>query len=94
MERIIRRLLIGWLLLLGGVLLAYHGGYSILAYRLFWAVAIGSPIVALLLLVHAGLGLREAWHRVWVLRRARHWRRQRPADNRWMETQWEDTDAH
>ena len=35
MERIIRRLLIGWLLLLGGVLLAYHYGYSLLAYRLF-----------------------------------------------------------
>jgi hypothetical protein len=94
MERIIRRLLIGWLLLLGGVLLAYHSGYSTLAYRLFWAVAIGSPIVALLLLTHVGLGLREVWHRARVLRRARHWRRQQAADNRWMESQWEDTDAY
>jgi len=58
-----------------------------------WAVAIGSPIVVLLLLAHAVLGLREAWHRVRVLRRARHWRRQRAADNRWKETQWEDIDV-
>jgi len=93
MERLIHRLLIGWLLLLGGVLLAYHCGYSALAYRLFWAVAIGSPIVALLLLAHAVLRLREAWHQMRVLRRARHWRRQRGADNRWMETQWRDTGA-
>ncbi|WP_161599490.1 hypothetical protein [Hymenobacter nivis] len=93
MERLIRRLLMVWLLLLGGVLLAYHLGYSSLAYPLMWAVAIGSPIVVLLLLAHTVLGLREVWHRVQALRRARHWRRKPKADNRWMDTQWEDIDV-
>ncbi|WP_022822867.1 hypothetical protein [Hymenobacter norwichensis] len=84
MERIIRLLLIGWLLLLGGVLLAYHYGYSLLAYRLLWAVAIGSPAVVLALLVRVGLGLRDAWHRVRVLRRARRWRRRQQPNDQWM----------
>jgi hypothetical protein len=87
MERLIRRLLIVWLLLLGGVLLAYHYGYSPLAYRLLWAVAIGSPVVGLLLLARVVLGLRNAWHRARVLRRARRWRHKQEADDRWMDTQ-------
>jgi hypothetical protein len=84
MERIIRLLLIGWLLLLSGVLVAYHYGYPLLAYRLLWAVAIGSPAVVLALLVRVGLGLRDAWHRVQVLRRARRWRNPQEPDDRWM----------
>jgi hypothetical protein len=93
MERLIRRLLALWLLLIGGMLLAYHCGYSTLAYFLIWAVAIGSPVAGLLLLAHVVLGLREAWHRVRVLRRARHWQPKRKVDNRWMDTQWEDIDV-
>ena len=93
MERIIRRLLIGWLLWLSGVLLAYHYGYSLLAYRLLWAVAIGSPVVGVLLLARVVLGLCDAWRRVRVLRRARHWRHKQEADNWWMDTQWEDIEV-
>lgn len=88
MERIIRRLLLIWLLLLAGVLVAQHFGYVLLAYWLLWAVAIGSPVVVALLLALVALGLRDAWRRLRVLHRARHWRRkeatQRP-DGWWME---------
>lgn len=75
MERIIRRLLIAWLLLLGSVLVAHHCGYARLAYWLVWPVALGTPVVAVLLLWLEALRLPEIWHRIRVLWRARHWRR-------------------
>ncbi len=81
-ERIIRRLLVTWLLLLGGVLLiqAYpFAGSTRLGYGLLVVVALGSPAVALLLLWLMGLRLREALYRWRVLRRAAKWKRKVPA---------------
>lgn len=80
-EWVIRRLLSSWLLLLGGVLLtqAYpFAGSARLGYWLVVVVALGSPIVALLLLWLMGLRLREARYRVRVLRRAAKWKRKVP----------------
>ena len=91
MERIIRRLLLGWLGLLAGVVLAYQYGYERLAYWLLWPVALGSPVVVVLLWWFLGLRLRGVWRRVRVLRRARHWRRKLAPDNRWLNTPGEET---
>ncbi|RZK54787.1 MAG: hypothetical protein EOO59_11125 [Hymenobacter sp.] len=90
MERTIRRLLLGWLGLLAGVVLAYHYGYAKPAYWLLWPVALGSPLVVGTLGWLLVLRLREVWHRVRVLRRARHWRRQQAPDDRWLDTPWEE----
>ncbi len=80
-ERIIRRLLLAWLLLLAGVLLTqvrpFLGGAR-LGYWLLVVVALGSPVVALLLLWLMGLRLREAFYRLRVLRRAAKWKRKLP----------------
>ena len=90
MERIIRKLLLAWLLL--GALyltqvLPLPGGAR-LGLGLVWVVALTSPVVALLILWLLGIRLRETLHRVRVLWRARHWRRKRPADDSWMDTIW------
>jgi hypothetical protein len=80
-ERIIRRLLLVWLLLLAGVLLTQvypFSGSARLGYWLLVVVALGSPVVALLLLWLIGLRLREAFYRVRVLRRAARWKRKAP----------------
>lgn len=89
MERIIRKLLLTWLLLLGALLLmqVLPGGAQ-LGLGLVWVVALTSPIVALLILWLLGIRLRETLHRVRVLWRARHWRRKRPADDSWLDTTW------
>ncbi|NML67132.1 hypothetical protein HHL22_18155 [Hymenobacter sp. RP-2-7] len=82
-ERVIHRLLLAWVLLLGGLLLlqAYpFPGSAQLSYWLVVAVALGSPVVAGLLLWLAGLGLRSAYHQLRVLRRAAQWTRQEPSD--------------
>jgi hypothetical protein len=93
MERTIRRLLLVWIGLLAGVTLAYRYGYSRLAYWLLWSVALSSPFVVAIVLWLMVLQVRESWHRVRVLWRARHWRRKREADDRWMNTPWEDVDV-
>lgn len=90
MERTIRRLLLGWLGLLPSAALAYRYGYDRLAYWLLWPVALGSPLVVVLLLWLLVLRLREVWHRVRVLRRARHWQRKQAPDNRWLDTPQEE----
>lgn len=77
MELIIRRLLLAWLLLLAGVLLAQHFAQVRLAYWLLWVVAATSPLVAGLLLWLMGLRLREAFYRWCFLRRAAKWKRKR-----------------
>ena len=82
-ERIIRRLLLAWLLLLGGVLLTQafpFPGSTRLGYWLLVAVALGSPVVAGLILWLMGLRLREAFHRLRVLRRAAKWKRKERSD--------------
>ncbi len=77
-ERVIYSLLIAWLLLLGGVLLTQvhpFSGSARLGYWLLVVVALGSPVVALLLLWLMGLRLWEAFSRLRVLRRAAKWKR-------------------
>lgn len=89
-ERLIYRLLLSWLLLLGALLLTQvfpFPGSARLGYGLLVAVALGSPVVALLLLWWVGLGLRDAYHRLRVLRRAAKWRRQSPSDD-WLAQEW------
>ena len=77
MERIIRKLLLAWLVLLGTLLLAQvvplPGGAG-LSYGLIWVVALTSPVAALLILWLMGFRLREALHRLRVLRRAARWK--------------------
>jgi len=76
-----RRLLLAWLLLLAGVLLTQvrpFSGSVRLGYWLLVVVALGSPVVALLLLWLTGLRLREAFYRLRVLRRAAKWKRKLP----------------
>ncbi len=80
-ERVIRRLLLAWLLPLAGVLLMQvrpFSGSARLGYWLLVVVALGSPVVALLLLWLMGLRLREAFYRLRVLRRAAKWKRKVP----------------
>lgn len=84
MERTIRRRLLIWLALLGGALLSQRFAPQ-LSYGLLVAVAMGCPVVAVLLLWLVALRLREAWHRLRVLQRAAKWRRERPATRKWME---------
>jgi hypothetical protein len=89
MERIIRKLLVAWLLLLGALLLTQVPplpGGARLGYGLVWVVMLTSPVVALLILWLLGLKMCETLHRLRVLWRARHWRRKRAANDRWMDT--------
>lgn len=89
-ERISRRLLLAWLLLLGGVLLTQafpFPGSTRLSYWLIVPVGLGSPVVAGLILWLMGLRLREAFHRLRVLRRAAKWKRKEPA-NAWIMDDW------
>jgi len=91
MERIIRKLLLAWVLLLAALyltqVLPLPGGAR-LGLGLVWVVALTSPVVALLILWLLGIRLRETLHRARVLWRARYWRRKRPADDSWMDTTW------
>lgn len=85
-EQLIHRLLLAWLLL-GALLLTQvlpFPGSARLGYWLIVAVALGSPVVALLLLWWVGLGLRDAYHRLRVMRRAAKWSRPAPSDA-WLE---------
>ncbi len=89
-EPIIRRLLLAWLLPLGGVLLTQalpFPGSTRLGYWLMVVVALGSPVVILLLLWVVGLGLRNAFYRLRVLRRAARWKRKVPPAD-WFEEGW------
>ena len=91
MERIIRKSLLAWVLLLGAQLLTQVlplPGAARLGYGLVWVLMLTSPVVALLILWLLGMRMRETLHRVRVLRRARYWRRKRAADKRWMDTPW------
>lgn len=77
----IRKLLLAWLLLLGALLLTQvlpPPAGARLGYGLVWVVALCSPVVALLILWLVGLRIREALHRLRVLRRAAKWKRQQP----------------
>ncbi len=83
-ERLIRRLLLAWLLLLGALLLTQafpFPGSARLGYGMLVAVALGSPVAALLLLWWVAIGLRDAYHRLRVLRRAAKWYCQAPSDD-------------
>ena len=84
MERLIRRLLLAWLILLGALLLSQRVAPQ-LSYGLLVAVAWGCPVVVVLLFWRVVLGLRESWHRFKVLRRAAKWRREKPANKDWLE---------
>lgn len=89
-ERLIRRLLLAWLLLLGSIWLTQvvpFPGSTRLSYWLVLAVAVSCPLVAGLLLWLMGLHLREVLHRVRVLRRAAKWKRKPPCDA-WFEEDW------
>lgn len=76
MLALIRHLLLLWLALLAALLLSQRLAPS-LNYGLMLALALGCPVVAGLLLWWAVLELRQAWHRVRVLRRAAKWPRLR-----------------
>lgn len=81
MERTIHRLLLAWVLLLSAVILAQEfpfPGSARLSYWLFVVVALTSPVVVVLLFVHVGRGLRAAFYRLRVLRRAARWPRKGP----------------
>jgi hypothetical protein len=90
-EPIIRRLLIAWLLLLGGALLTQafpFPGSTRLGYWLVVAVALGSPVVALLLFWLMGQDLRRFFYRLRVLRRAAKWKRTEPPTSSWFKQEW------
>ena len=81
MERISRKLLLTWVLLLGTCLLTQvlpFPGSIRLGYWCFLVVALTSPVVILLLFWTVVLGLCEAVYRVRVLRRAAKWKRKEP----------------
>ena len=84
MERLIRRFLIVWLSLLGGVLLVQQIPFSAsprLGYWLLLAVAGGSPVVVVLLLWQSLLRLRDAARRLRMVRRARQWKQPQRNEN-------------
>lgn len=84
MERLIHRLLLVWLVLLGSLLLSQRLAPG-LSHGLLVAVACGSPLVVLLLLWRVALGLRDAVRRLLVLRRAAKWRWKKPDPGQWLE---------
>lgn len=91
MERIIRKSLLTWVLLLGAQFLTQVlplPGGARLGLGLGWVIMLTSPVVALFILLLLGLRLRETLYRVRVLRRARYWRRKRAADNSWLDNTW------
>jgi fumarate reductase subunit D len=89
MECLIRKSLLAWVLLLGALLLtqvlplprAVEVGYA-----LVWVVMFTSPLAGVLILGLVVMRLREARHRLRVLRRARHWHRRQEASGQWMDT--------
>ncbi|MBF9219696.1 hypothetical protein [Hymenobacter ruricola] len=83
MERLLHRLLLAWLALLAALLLSLRFAPA-LSYGLLLAVAIGCPVVVGLLLGLVALGLRGAWRRARVLRRAAKWRREQPDNREWL----------
>ena len=92
MERIIHRLLLAWVLLLGAVIgtqVLPFSGSAQLGYGLFLVVAFTSPIVVVLLPLHVVRGLRAAFYRVRVLRRAAKWTRKEPPTS-WPGEEWDE----
>ena len=91
MERIIRKLLLTWVLLLGTCLLTQvlpFPGSTRLGYWLLLVITLTSPVVVWLLFLHVGLGLRAALYRLRVLRRAAKWKHKEPR-TRWPEEEWD-----
>lgn len=91
MERIIRWLLLAWVLLLGAGILTQvlpFSGSVRLGYWFFVVVALTSPVAILLLFLQVVLGLRAAFYRLRVLRRAVRWKRKEPR-TRWTEEEWD-----
>ena len=89
MERLIRKLLLAWLLLLGTLLLTQVlplPGAARLGYGLVWVVTLTSPVVAVLIFGLLAIRLRETLHQIRVLWRARHWRRKHVANDQWLHT--------
>ena len=89
-KRLINRLVLAWLLLLGAVLLTQafpFPGSTQLGYWLMAAIGLGIPLLALLALWVMSMELREAYQRVRVLRRAAKWKRKEPT-TAWLEEEW------
>lgn len=89
MERLIRKLLLAWLLLLGALLLTQVlplPGTARLGYGLVWVVTLTSPVVAVLIFGLLAIRLRETLYQIRVLWRARHWRRKHVANDQWLHT--------
>ena len=89
-EPLVRRLMLAWLLPLGGVLLTQalpFPGSARLGYWFMVVVALGIPVVILLLLWVVGLGLANTCYRLRVLRRAAKWQRPAPPTD-WFEEGW------
>ena len=96
MERIIRKLLLAWVLLLGALLLTQVlplPGGARLGYGLVWVVMLTSPVVALLIFWLLGIRMREILHRVRVLRRAMKWKRKTPLTP-WPGEEWDGKPAN
>lgn len=90
-KRLLNRLLLGWLGLLGGVLLMqacpFLGSTRIGGWLLV-ALVLGMPLGSLLMLwLVLSLELREAYQRVRVLRRAAKWKPKEPS-TAWLEQEW------
>jgi len=90
MERLIYRIRLLWVLLLGGALLTQYVGWSKLAYWFFVPVVVGLPLMLLAMLRELVLQARHIWWRIQRLRRARKWKRERPSDARWINTWLDD----
>jgi hypothetical protein len=92
MERIIYRLLLAWVLLLGAIILTQvlpFPGSAQLGYWLLLVVALTSPVVVVLLFLHVVWGLRTAFYRLRVLRRAARWTRKEPPTP-WPGEEWNE----
>jgi hypothetical protein len=92
-KRLINRLLSAWLLLIGAVLLTQafpFPGSTHIGYWLMVGIVLGIPLLALLTLWLMSIELREAFHRLRVLRRAAKWKRKEPSTS-WLE---EDGSRH
>ena len=89
-KRLVNRLFLGWLALLGGVLLTQacpFPGSTQIGCWLLAALALGIPLVALLMLWLMSLELREAFQRIRVLRRAAKWK-PKELSTAWLEQEW------
>jgi CBS-domain-containing membrane protein len=91
MERMMHRLLLAWALLWGACILTQVLPFPVsarLGYWFFLVVVLTSPVVLVLVFLHVVLGLREAFYRLRVLRRAVKWKRKEPR-TRWPEEEWD-----